>query len=36
VGFEDSMAEVVCAHPRVDLSLTGLAKKVEDGHLVDA
>lgn len=35
-GFEDVMAQVACAHPGVDLSQTGLTKKVVDGQLVNA
>ncbi|KAL9276787.1 hypothetical protein ACSQ67_025668 [Phaseolus vulgaris] len=35
-GFEDAMARVACVHPRVDLSQTGLTKRVVDGRLVDA
>jgi len=34
VGFEDAMAQVVCAHPGVDLSQIGLTKQVVDGQLV--
>jgi len=30
------MAQVACVNPGVDLSQNGLAKKVEDGQLVDA
>ena len=30
-GFEDAMAQVAYVHPEVDLSQTGLAKKVADG-----
>ena len=35
-GFEDAMAQVDCVHPGVDLSQTGLTKRVVDGQLVDA
>jgi len=35
-GFEDAIAQVSCVHPGVDLSQTGLAKKVADGQLMDA
>jgi len=34
-GFEDAMAQVACLHPGVDLSLTGLTKRVIDGQLID-
>ena len=34
--FEDAMAQVACVHPGVDLSKTGLARRVADGQLVDA
>jgi len=34
--FEDAMAQVACVHPGVDLSQTGLAKRIDDGQLVDA
>jgi len=33
-GFEDAMAQVACAHPKVDLSQTGLTNRVVDGQLV--
>jgi len=36
IGFEDAMAQVVCAHPEVDLSQTDLSKKIVDGQLVNA
>jgi len=36
VGFEDAMAQVACVNPGVDLSQTGLAKRVVDGQLMDA
>ena len=35
VGFEDAMAQVTCVHPGVDLSQTGLTKKIADGQLGD-
>ena len=35
-GFEDAKAQVACAYPGVDLSQTGLSKKIVDGRLVDA
>ena len=34
-GFEDVIAQVACVHPGVNLSQTGLAKKIADGQLVD-
>ena len=34
--FEDAMAQVACVHPGVDLSQTGLTKRIVDGQLVDA
>ena len=34
-GFEDTMAQVACVHPGVDLSQTGLNKTIADGQLVD-
>ena len=34
-GFEDAMAQVVCMHPGMDLSQTGLNKTIADGQLVD-
>jgi len=30
-GFEDSMAQVACVHPEVDLSQKGLNKTIADG-----
>ncbi|XP_068503759.1 uncharacterized protein [Phaseolus vulgaris] len=35
-GFEDAMAQVACVHHGVDLSQTGLSKKIVGGQLVDA
>ena len=35
-GFEDAMVQVACVHPGVDLSQTGLTKRVVDGQLVNA
>ena len=35
-GFEDAMTQVASVHPGVDLSQTGLTKRVVDGQLVDA
>jgi len=35
-GFEDAMAQVACVHPGVDLSQTGLSKKIVGGQLVNA
>jgi len=35
-GFEDAMAQVAYAHPGVDLSQTGLSRKIVDGQLVNA
>jgi len=34
-GFEDAMAQIACVHPGVDLSQTGLTKRVVDGQLVN-
>ena len=34
-GFEVAMAQVGCVHPGVDLSQTGLVRRVVDGQLVD-
>ena len=35
-GFEDAMTQVVCVHPGMDLSQTGLNKTTVNGQLVDA
>jgi len=35
-GFVDAMAQVACVHPRVDLSQTGLSKKIVGGQFVNA
>ena len=35
-GFEDAIVQVSGAHPGVDLSQTGLSKKIVDGQLVNA
>jgi len=34
--FEDAMAQFACVHPGVDLSQTGMTKRIVDGQLVDA
>jgi len=36
VRFEDAMAQVACVNPGVDLSQTGLTKRIVDGQVVDA
>ena len=36
VGFEDAMTQVACVPPGVDLSQTGLPKKIVGGQLVNA
>jgi len=34
-NFEDTMPQVTCVHPEMDLSQTGLGKAFVDGQLVD-